>query len=300
MSSRQLRKLQQQRELEQAKLQARSSDEESEAERVTSTKPKPSLFSTLAALQDGGDEAEDEDGDVDDLQEAAEEKVRDRPTFSPACSPAAKRAKKSKKKKAKNKKPEEKVGPINGADEIDAALQELDIKEPAGSTTEPANLNLDPGYERVCALLGVNTQYLKVGNEMRNLFGKTATANHDDAGGPAGRRARRRQRGQQGQVDLEMALKGHHAPGKGLSELTLRRNQLIQGKDDWPKGTTGGLTMEVVDDKAVDGTVEFRFVHDQTYQDLQQAFYGFVEMGDPQNLIGLLARNRMFIPLHCF
>jgi hypothetical protein len=114
---------------------------------------------------------------------------------------------------------------------------------------------------------------------------------HEDR---AERRARQRPRQQPRQVDLETALKGHHAPGKGLSELTLRRNPLIQGKDDWPKGTTGGLTMEMVDNKAPDGTIEFRFVHDKTYQALQSAFHGYVEMGDPQNLIGLLTRNRKF------
>jgi hypothetical protein len=93
-------------------------------------------------------------------------------------------------------------------------------------------------------------------------------------------------------VDLETALKGHHAPGKGLSELTMRRNNFIQGKDDWPKGTTGGLTMAVAEGKSEDGTMEFKYVHDQSYQTLQQTFQGFVEMGDPQNLIGLLVQNR--------
>jgi len=55
--------------------------------------------------------------------------------------------------------------------------------------------------------------------------------------------------------------------------------------------------MAVVDDKTDDGTVEFRYVHDQTYQTLQQTFQGFVEMGDPQNLIGLLQRNPYHISL---
>jgi hypothetical protein len=145
----------------------------------------------------------------------------------------------------------------------------------------------------VCKLLGINSQHLKVANEMRNLFGRTAVENHDDAGGPVGRGARRRQqRGQNQQVDLETALKGHHAPGKGLSELTLRRNNFIQGKEDWPKGTTGGLTMALAEGKSEDGTMEFKYVHDQSYQTLQQTFQGSVEMGDPQNLIGLLVRNR--------
>jgi hypothetical protein len=52
MSSRQLRKIQQQRELErQAKLQAEE-EEESDDEPVVTTKPKPSLFANLADLED--------------------------------------------------------------------------------------------------------------------------------------------------------------------------------------------------------------------------------------------------------
>lgn len=132
---------------------------------------------------------------------------------------------------------------------------------------------------------------------MRNLFGRAALDNHDDAGGPIGRGARRQQqRGQRQQVDLETALKGHHAPGKGLPEITLRRNIFIQGKDDWPKGTTGGLTMEIVEDsRQIDGTVEFRFVHDKAYQATQNTFLTLVDIGEPQNLIGFLTQNRKTI-----
>jgi hypothetical protein len=116
---------------------------------------------------------------------------------------------------------------------------------------------------------------------------------HED---PAERRARQRQNRQAREIDLETLLKGQHKPGKGLAELTLRRNPLIQGNDDWPKATTGGLTMEMVDDKASDGTIEFKFLHDKSYQAVQVTFHGLVEMGDPQNLIGLLTRNRKSPP----
>lgn len=294
MSSRQLRKLQQQRELEQqAKLQEEQ-EEESEDEPVVPARSKASLFANLAALED---EAEDEDEEKPEEQ-AADIPQEDVSDHQPAPASASKKPKKSKKKKkGKNKgkqKPAEEEAHGNGADEIDAALREQDFKNTSsGAASEPVVI-VDPEYQRICALLGVNTQHLKVANEMRNLFGKAALEDHDDPGGPTGRGARRRQRGQQRQVDLETALKGQHAPGKGLAEITLRRNTLIQGKDDWPKGTTGGLTMEMVDDKATDGTIEFRYVHDKTYQALQQAFHGYVEMGDPQNLIGLLTRNRKF------
>jgi hypothetical protein len=293
MSSRQLRKLQQQRELEQqAKLQAEV-EEESDDEPVVPMKSKASLFANLAALED---QAEDEDEEK--LEEEADVPKDDVNYHEPTPASASKKPKKGKKKKKAKNKGKDKLAEDevhgNEADDIDAALLELDIKRQSdGAPAEPAVV-VDPEYQRVCALLGVNTQHLKVANEMRNLFGKAAVESHEEPGGSTGRGARRRQRGQQRQVDLETALKGHHPPGKGLAELTLRRNALIQGKDDWPKGTTGGLTMEMVDDKAMDGTIEFRYVHDKTYQALQQAFHGYVEMGDPQNLIGLLTRNREF------
>ena len=294
MSTRQLRKLQQQRELEQAQLQAaeeEEEEEESEDEPVLPTKSKPSLFANLAALEDAED---DED------EAAEEEPAAELSEAEPTPLSASKKPKKSKKKKKGKGKAKEKGAesqtpqkPENGADEIDAALRELNLKKSA-QVTESKTLPIDPDYEKVCNLLGVNTQHLKVANEMRALFGKAATEIHDDPGGPTGRGARRRQRAQNQQVDLETALKGHHLPGKGLPELTLRRNNFIQGKDDWPKAPTGGLTMEVIDDPGdgSDGSVEFTYSHNKAYQIIQQTFHAFVDMGDPQNLIGLLVRNR--------
>ena len=294
MSSRQLRKLQQQRELEQAqaKLQATVEEEESEDAPVITMKSKASLFANLAALEDEGEDGDE--GKEDTVEETHE---LSEPEPNPASAPKPKAKKSKKKKRAKSKAKERTVAEDkheNDADEIDAALRKLNIKQTSNpsAATPPT---LDPEYERVCVLLGISSQRLKVANEMRNLFGRAAVDNHDDAGGPVGRGGRRRQRAQNQQVDLETALKGHHAPGKGLSELTLRRNNFIQGKEEWPKGTTGGLTMAVAADQTKDGTLEFKYVHDRSYQLLQHNFKAFVEMGDPQNLIGLLIRNRMYI-----
>ena len=298
MSSRQLRKLQQRRELEEAKV--RGDAEESEEEPVDRPRiSKPSLFANLAALENEDEEDDEVAADKEDVENT--EGIQNEADASPASVPKAKKPKK-KKKKAKSKtadpaveKEKEKVG-----DEIEEALRELNLKRPDDASNEQdTRPPLDPEYERVCALLGIQTQHLKVANEMRNLFGKTALENHDNAGGPVGRAARR-QRAQQEQVDLETALKGRHPPGKGLPELILRRNIFIQGKDEWPKGTTGGLTMAVTDDKKdAHRSVEFKFVHDQAYQDLQHSFYQYVEIGDPQNLIGLLMRNRKYCNLYC-
>ena len=301
MSSRQIRKLQQQRELEQAKLREAAEEGSEEDEQEDYRPPaKASLFSSFAALQD---EDNDDDGEDDEETKIDEKSHKSSDEVEP--SPPPKKAKKSKKKKKKAKaKAQEaseaqKLGAKDDGDDIDAALRELNINaEKTGQEPQPPTIQLDPNYERMCTLLGVNSQHLKVGNEMRNLFGRTAVENNDDAGGPVPRGGRRRQRAQQ-QVDLETALKGHHAPGKGLPELTLRRNIFIQGKEEWPRATTGGLTMEMVDDmQFVDGTIEFRFVHDNAYEAVQNQFRIYVEMGDPQNLIGLLQKNRTFCHIY--
>jgi tetratricopeptide (TPR) repeat protein len=165
-----------------------------------------------------------------------------------------------------------------------------------GAVGEPI-VKADPEYQRICALLGISSQHLRVANEMRNLFGKGITDVHGDDENQAGRGGRRRQRGGQQQVDLESALKGQHPKGKGLPELTLRRNPFIQGKDDWPRSSTGGLTMEMVDNKAADGTVEFKYAYDQSYVAVQRAFQQAVEMGDPQQMIHLLKGNPYNISL---
>jgi hypothetical protein len=304
MSSRQLRKLQQQRELEQAKLKEQEQKQEEEgSEEEDFSSPavaRPSLFASFAALQDDIDAGDDGSADEQEREHdphAPSDNKQDHP------STAAKKTKKPRKKKKKGKQVEHGTASSrlavptsdSGPDEIDAALRELSLKNGDSSVTsgQPAQ-QLDAEFQRVCTLLSINSQHLKVGNEMRNLFGRTAVENHDDAGGQIPRGSRRRQRAAPRQVDLETALKGHHPPGKGLPELTLRRNIFIQGKDEWPRGTTGGLKMEVVTDyPASSSIVEFRFTHDEAYESVQQQFNLFVEMGDPQNLIGLLQRNRM-------
>lgn len=292
MSSRQLRKLQQQRELEleqaRAKAESQTDTKDESEEEEPEPKTQPSLFANLAELED---EAQDTaESDAEELPTSSEEEIV---KVTPKKPKAPKSKKKKKAKKSQLAAPKDaNASRQQSDDDIDAALRELNIKATKnGTTTTNAVQPVDPEYERVCKLLGINNSHLKVANEMRNLFGRTAVDNHDDAGGAVpGRRGARRQRMPQ-QVDLETALKGHHLPGKGLPELTMRRNIFIQGKDEWPRATTGGLTMEVVNDEG-EGVVEFRYVHDQTYNVVQQNFDACVEMGDPQNLIGLLQRYR--------
>ncbi|TGO31774.1 hypothetical protein BHYA_0412g00040 [Botrytis hyacinthi] len=293
MSSRQLRKLQQQRELEQqAKLQAQGEaaeeEEEESDEEPQPSQSKPSLFANFAALEDLEDD--DESKGVEEEEESAEQEL-----VEPTPIVTVKNPKKSKKKKkaknagkGKDSAKAAEAKPKNDLDDIDQALKELNLKKP-NATNMTSSIEVDEEYERVCFLLGINTQHLKVANEMRSLFGRAATEPNEDPGGPTGRGARRRQQNQE--MDLETVLKGHHQPGKGLPELTLRRNLFIQGKDEWPKSSAGGLTMAVVENQdVIDGTIEYRFVHDQSYQSVQETFQGLVEMGDPQNLIRFIVR----------
>ncbi|KAH8587700.1 transcriptional repressor TCF25-domain-containing protein [Bisporella sp. PMI_857] len=285
MSSRALRKLQREKEIEQANRLAAAEEEEASAEGpicLSSGSTRPSLFAGFAALETG-----DEEKDAESEPELSES------TSQPVSVSAPKAKKSKKKKKGKGKvqaKEKEKEILKDDSDEIDAVLRELDLRQRPSLPVEPTISPAEAQWERICSLLKIQTQHLKVAHEMRNLFGRAATGNHDDAGGRVGRQ--HRQRDQHLPVDLETALRGRHVPGQGLPEVTLRRNPLIQGKDTWPRGTTGGLTMGVVGevDKNIK-TIEFRFEHNEEYQRTQQIFQGLVEMGDPQNLVGLLIKN---------
>ena len=293
MSSRQIRKLKQQREAEEARLRLEAelaiSEEESEEESFAPA--KSSMFSAFAGLEDEAGNDDDDDSEDENKVELATPLKPTAPAESESeeeiISIPAKKAKKNKKKK---KKKAAKATPNPESDQdIDAALAALNIKAANSKYGAPVEElpQLDPEYERICTLLGINSQHLKVANEMRNLFGRTAASSaNEDAGTP-----RRNNRNRRIAMDLESVLKGRHAPGKGFPELTLRRNLFIAGKDEWPRAPTGGLTMEMVGKARPDGTQEFRYCHDQMYEQTQQQFRIFVEMGDPQNLISLLVRN---------
>jgi hypothetical protein len=285
MSSRQLRKLR--KPLGEVHLE----EDAAESDLGLPVVSKPSPFVRLAMLQNGN-------GADDEIDEESDNHDQIAPKKDSSSVFTTKRSKKSKKKKPKLKSKVQNtttVGvpdqPEEHLDEIDIALRELNLKGGEHAIAPQTPRQLDPEYERVCVLLCINSQRLKVANEMRNLFGQTSVENHEDQ---IPRGARRRQRDAQQRLDLETALRGRHAPGKGLPELTLRRNLFIQGKDEWPRGTTGGLAMEVVSDRqSVNGTVEFRFSHNYAYAVIQDVFMTLVEMGDPQNLIAYLLENRI-------
>ncbi|KAB5586177.1 transcriptional repressor TCF25-domain-containing protein [Coniochaeta sp. 2T2.1] len=292
MSSRQLRKLRQQQELlaqqkentehDAARGSGSGTDEYEEPPQVA--RPSKPKFSGFAAL--AGDDDDDNDDDEVEEDEPAE------PTKPPVdnSTPVTK-SKKAKKKKKKAKKTntvvQEEPSPAadNELDEIDRAIQELNLaKEVTSAETTAGPDSVAQASERVSQLLRINFQHLKVLNEMRRLFGKEAmeTAEHEEETHTNATHGRRQRQRVPQQVDLETFLRG--PPGKGIPEVVRRRNPFIEGKSTWPRATAGGLTMTTIGDSKAD-VVEFAFAHDKTYGQVEAQFFFLVGMHDPQRLI---------------
>ena len=174
----------------------------------------------------------------------------------------------------------------DGRDEIDLALDALRLKSsdaaPSGPTQDAA-LELQKFY----TLLSTDSRHLNALTEMKRLFGASVLDTSSDQDGP-----RRRDRGPLN-LDLQAALSARYSPvskGQGMSGLALRRNAFVPGKEDWPRATSGGLGMEMVE-QAWDHTTEYRLVHTPIYQATQREFEVAVEALDPQRMIFLLQFN---------
>ena len=298
MSSRALRKLQRERE-EKDQLDAvkkdNAPDEESEDEA-----PVGKVLNAFDMLNRVEDEEELNDSDTLHPDNGEES---DALTNNPQVGSSDKVKSKSKSKKKKNKKkgkaPEQADAPAKDAkardkepqlDEIDLALKSLSITSKDG-TNVPLATKIDEANLQLYQLLAVESKHLNALNEMKRLFGNVVLENDDEAGPAAGPP---RRRGRVQNLDLGGALAGRHSPasrGQGLAGLALRRNPFILGKEEWPKATSGGLGMELVE-KLEDGTIEFRFTHNTIYQDVQRQFQACVESMDPQRMIALLQYNR--------
>ena len=301
MSSRALRKLrreQEQRNELDALKEDNAPDDESEEEA-----PAGKALNAFDLLNQ--DEAEDEanESEVADPDDGEDAEVS---TMNAQVEPSEKPKSKSKSKKKKNKKKAKASAhadtPTKGAqsiakeprlDEIDLALKSLSTtsKDGADGADFPLATKIDEADLQLYRLLAVESKHLNALNEMKRLFGNVVLESEDEAGAAAGPP---RRRGRVQNLDLGGALAGRHSPasrGQGLAGLALRRNPFILGKEEWPKATSGGLGMELVE-KLEDGTIEFRFVHNTIYQDVQRQFQTCVESMDPQRMISLLQYNR--------
>lgn len=301
MSSRTLRKLQRERE-EQNQLDAlkeeNAPNDESEEEA-----PAGKILNAFDMLDE--DEYEDRvnDSDVADVDDEEDAELsKKNAQVEPSGKPNTKSKSKKKKNKKKGKRPNLADTPAKGAqaatkesqlDEIDLALKSLSTTSKDGADV-PLAAKIDEANLQLYRLLAVESKHLNALNEMKRLFGNVVLENEDEARAAA---APPRRRGRVQNLDLGGALAGRHSPasrGQGLAGLALRRNPFILGKEEWPKATSGGLGMELVE-KLEDGTTEFRFVHNTIYQDVQRQFQTCVESMDPQRMIALLQYNRKTI-----
>lgn len=301
MSSRAVRKLQKLR--EQELQQNEDEDESSEDEPVARpSKPKFNAFDLLNAAEEEEEEAEEkegEDGATEEKQESSDTPVQSSQTVAAPSQPAASsKKKKNKKKKKPSTKPTdaEVEAPAEikekGLDEIDKALKDLAVEKPGqggGETARaPAHTYNDSFPKTPEELLGVEPKSLNAINEMKKLFGNVVLENFDEDAGTGNRR-----RGGREMIDLGRALTGKHCPatrGQSFAGVTLRRNALMQAKDEWPRAPSGGLGMEMAE-KLPDGSIMYRLVHNSSYQDVQRQFDMCVESMDPQRLIHLLQYN---------
>jgi hypothetical protein len=290
MSSRALRKAQRERE-EQERLKRLEEDEnvQDEEDVFVAQTPKKSAFTMLY-------EADDEEDDNEEDREGAEADQpaqRDTPATQSIPKPATKKKKKKKKAKSAANTPDHPVTSEAELDEIDQALKQLSTNgDPSLPASTAAGINHET--EEASKLLSIDTTHLHAQNEMRRLFGRTAIEQQedDDAPNEANVGGNRRQQRRIQQMGLAQALRGNQQGGRpgGLTPMALKRNIFIQGKEEWPNATSGGLGMEV-EEKRADGTILYRFVHNTVYQDTQRQFSIAVESMDPNRLILLLQQN---------
>ena len=298
MSSRNLRKLQREKE-QQDQLNASKEDNAANDESEEDA-PMPKVLNAFDILNQNEDEDEANDSDVEEPDHT--EGVSAKPNQAEASEDAKPKSKSKKKKnKKKGKAPNQNDTPTKGVqaaakgtqlDEIDLALKSLSTTSKDGADV-PLAAKIDEANLQLYRLLAVESKHLNALNEMKRLFGNVVLENEDEAGAAAAAGPPRR-RGRVQNLDLGGALAGRHSPasrGQGLAGLALRRNPFILGKEEWPKATSGGLGMELVE-KLEDGTIEFRFVHNTIYQDVQRQFQTCVESMDPQRMITLLQYNR--------
>ncbi|KIW05119.1 uncharacterized protein PV09_03675 [Verruconis gallopava] len=269
MSSRALRRLQKQK--EEQKAQQVTSESDSDAGQA----PTRSHQSAFTLLNDIGENSNDDDG----LFENEEGSFPSAVTPERTAEPKSLQPRNTGSKKKKNKKNKAKATKVTSSknsakeDDIDAVLASLaqQSQNEAATPGEPISNQLN--YEN---LLAVDSQNLHAINEMRRLFGRDVIGDQPRQQNPAARRVR----GQRAQ----------HSTG-GFPAVTLKRNLFVQGKEEWPRATTGGLGMEVVHKDPESGVTEYRFVHSAAYQETQKQYEIAVASMDPQRLIMLLEHN---------
>ncbi len=295
MSTRALRKLQREQELQrqvEAAKQAYAEAEESEEDDgspPTTSRPM-NAFDMLEGVEDEEEESEPEAATSISQPTAPSES---RFTPAPSSKPRKKKKRGKGKTKGKSKVPESATQQDDSGDEVDRALRELALKN-RGANAAPDDE--PPSWEaQATKLLAIDEKNLNPVNEMKSLFGSIALETQESRGNP--RQQRRRDQNLQGGVDLATALTGRYcvgSRGKELGTLAHRRNIFVQGKEEWPLATSGGLSMQHVPDaesnpKKISFEKKYNIMHNKQYQETQLHFRLAVESMDPQRMIGVLS-----------
>mmetsp|Transcript_19161 Transcript_19161/g.41385 ORF Transcript_19161/g.41385 Transcript_19161/m.41385 type:complete len:710 (+) Transcript_19161:50-2179(+) len=278
MSTRHLRRLQEQLQQQKAAPQQDSEESEDEEEEETSTKAPFNPFDLLS-----DDEANDVPG------EPSEEEEQDAPTCVAQAPPAVKatqpaagdgrnkkngKKKAAKKSKGKSAKPEESdeeelpssSHDAGGVDDIDRLVQELNLKT-VGAMAD------SKGHAKAAAapLLGVDLRGLRGDDELRRIFGADVvqSVDREDMAEAANRRR------------AVGAARGM-APGR---RRPLKKGLLVAPKEHWPP-FEGGLSMEICGVK--DGRQLFRYRYSPSYRTTQGLFEQCQATYDPNSIAALL------------
>ena len=271
-------------------------DSEAEDDHELSTKPQKiaNAFDMLGDVEK--DEASEDEEVPSNLNTRGTAETGVQTQAHTATSPVKKK-KRKKQKKAKesrirneeNISKEQSRSNAERLDEIDLALQALSIESRHDESGEPTAKSGPTYAEPLWRLLAVENRHLNAMNEMRKLFGSVAL---EDTNGPT--TPRRPQRGGVIHLDLASALTAQYSPvsrGQGLAGFALRRNVFMNGREEWPRATSGGLEMAPLSTRTRDGQTFYMFEHNNAYRDIQRQFDSCVASMDPQRMIQLLTYN---------
>ncbi|KAK6347591.1 hypothetical protein TWF718_005429 [Orbilia javanica] len=293
MSTRALRKAQQRAEEERLAALAASplskdtskdaeEDEESEddggeeQEEAPVVSKKPNLFAMLEA------ELEDEDGGAgaDDQDEDDEDDLPEPPSTTSTSTAPSKSKRKSKKKKNKNKGKskaiDEDTQKYSIADkDFDKALQSLKSTtlSPSSSSSTTAQGTTSSPSSLLSSLLNIDPRHLDLETEMRKLFGRSATRENPQ------------------DTTNRLPRGPRNLPGAMSRALSTRRNPFVQPGENWPRDSSGGLSMDLLSKSTTDNTISFKYSHSRAYQETQRQFLLCVRSMDPGRMVAHLGSH---------
>ncbi|XP_042222983.1 transcription factor 25-like isoform X2 [Homarus americanus] len=257
MSTRAMRKLQGGRgdlDLPNSCPEEEDGEEEQEIEETQIVPPKgQNRFDLL--IQGSPSESEvKEDDDLTETGEGKDDAHRDGTSPQPPLGSGAKRKRKKKKKRGRPRVPASSEDPTdNDKDEIDNIIQEVNAI--SGETHVQVSVEKSTNDKVTRNLLTVEHKHLNPQNEMKRIFGsRVVQANENKRRGRTGR--------------------------------LIKSTWIVQGHPSWSHHPRPGISMVVAE--TTPAYPVFKYVHSQSYQQLQFKFLEAVESLNPENIMMLL------------